>query len=67
MEKIRKKMKNGRVCLMDLAGNKGVKKYLKWERKGIKTACLNEIKIEEEARWDGFFRGDNKSSLKKGR
>ena len=52
--KIKKKMKKGKVNLVDLAGNKGVKKYLKLERKGVKEACLDENRIENDKLWDGF-------------
>jgi len=54
LEKIRKKMKKGKVSLMDLAGNKGVKKYLRLEKKGVKKASLDETRIKEDALWDGF-------------
>lgn len=54
LEKIRRKMRKGKVSLLDLAGNRGVKKYLKMERKGVKTACLDEVRIEEDRVWDGF-------------
>ena len=54
LEKIRKKMKNGQVSLVDLTGQSGVKKYLKLEKKGVKRACLDETKIKEDVRWDGF-------------
>ena len=47
-------MKKGKVNLVDLAGNKGVKKYLKLERKGVKEACLDENRIENDKLWDGF-------------
>ena len=54
LEKIRKKMKNGQVSLVDLTGQSGVKKYLKLEKKGVKRARLDETKIKEDVRWDGF-------------
>ena len=53
LEKIRKKMKNGQMSLMELGGQR-IKKYLKWQRKGVKKASLDEEKIKEEAKWDGF-------------
>jgi transposase len=54
VERIKKKMKDGKVRLSDLINNTGTKKYLKLEKKGAKEATLNESKIEEDAKWDGI-------------
>ncbi len=54
VERIEKKMKDGKVRLADLINNTGTKKYLKIDKKGSKEATLNESKIEEHARWDGI-------------
>lgn len=55
LAKMREKMgSDGRVSLMDVSGNKAIRKYLKLERKGIKRVLLNEEKVKEEALWDGF-------------
>jgi len=54
IERIKKKMKNGKVRLADLINNTGTKKYLKIDKKGSKEATLNKLKIEEHARWDGI-------------
>ena len=54
VERIQKKMKNGKVRLADLISNTGTKKYLKIEKKGSKEATLNESKITEHEMWDGI-------------
>ena len=54
LEKIRKKRKNNQVCLMDLTGQSGIRKYLKLERKGARKAYLDKEKIKEEVLRDGF-------------
>ena len=54
LERIKKKMKNGKVLLADLINNTGTKKYLKIERKGGKEATLNKLKIDEHQHWDGI-------------
>jgi transposase len=54
VERIKKKMTNGKVRLSDLINNTGTKKYLKIEKKGIKEATLNESKIELDSKWDGI-------------
>jgi transposase len=54
VDRISKKMKNGEVRLSDLINNTGTKKYLKLEKKGAKTATLNQDKIDNEALWDGI-------------
>ena len=54
VDRIQKKMKNGKVLLKDLIHNRGSKKYLKIDRKNSATAELNEAKIKEDERWDGI-------------
>jgi len=54
VERINKKMKDGKVVIADLINNSGTKKYLKIERKGAKEATLNQTKIDLEQRWDGI-------------
>ena len=54
VERIKKKMKDGKVRLADLINNTGTKKYLTIEKKGSKEATLNESKIASEERWDGI-------------
>lgn len=54
VERIKKKMKDGKVRLADLINNTGTKKYLKIDKKGSKEATLNELKIEEHEKWDGI-------------
>jgi transposase len=54
VERIKKKMKDGKVRLADLINNTGTKKYLTIEKKGSKEATLNESKIASEELWDGI-------------
>ena len=54
LEKIRKQMKNGAINITDLVSNRGVKKYLKLDKKGSKQAFLNEQKIQDASQWDGI-------------
>lgn len=54
IERIEKKMTNGKVRLADLINNTGTKKYLKLEKKGAKEASLNTDKILEATKWDGI-------------
>jgi transposase len=54
VERIKKKMKDGKVRVEDLIGNSGTKKYLKFEKKNEKVATLNEEKIKADAEWDGI-------------
>lgn len=69
VERINKKMKDGKVRLSDLINNTGTKKYLKIEKKGAKEATLNEDKIKSDKRWDGIHgvitnhTSDTKSSM----
>ena len=54
LDRIKKRMKNGKVVIADLINNSGTKKYLKIEKKGAKEATLNQNKIDLEQRWDGL-------------
>ena len=54
VERIEKKMKNGKVLLADLINNTGTKKYLKIDKKGSKEATLNVQKIKNHEAWDGI-------------
>lgn len=54
IERITKKLKDGKVLVSDLISNSGTKKYLKIEKKGAKEATLNTEKIEQDRRWDGL-------------
>lgn len=54
VERIQKKMKNGKVVIADLINNSGTKKYLSIDKKGAKEATLNEDKIRAEQKWDGL-------------
>lgn len=54
VERVNKKMKNGKVRLADLINNTGTKKYLKIDKNGSKEATLNETKIKEDEKWDGI-------------
>ena len=61
IERIKKKMKNGKVKLSDLINNTGTKKYLRienkkeTEQKGCSaSATLNNEKIEADEKWDGL-------------
>lgn len=66
VDRIKKKMKDGKVRLTDLINNTGTKKYLKIDKKGSKEATLNELKIEEHSKWDGVhavITNDTKNEL----
>jgi transposase len=54
VERLEKKMKDGKVRLADLIVNSGTKKYLSIEKKGAKEATLNIEKIDQDSRWDGL-------------
>ena len=51
IERLLKKVKNGRVKLGDLIQNRGSKKYIKIRQD---EAVVNEEKIQEDALWDGL-------------
>jgi transposase len=52
VERLLKKVKDGKIAIKDVIPNYGTKKYLK-VKKGQK-AEVNEAKIEEDAIWDGL-------------
>ena len=54
VERLKKKMTNGKVLLADLINNTGTKKYLKIDKKGSKTGSLNQDRIDEHSKWDGI-------------
>ena len=54
VERVKKKMKNGKVPICDLINNTGTKKYLKIDKNGTKTASLNQEKIDLATSWDGL-------------
>lgn len=54
VDRITKKMKDGKVRLADLVTNSGTKKYLSLEKKGAKYATLNNDKITLDSKWDGL-------------
>ncbi len=54
VERLKKKMINGKVLLADLINNTGTKKYLKIDKKGSKTGSLNQDRIDEHSKWDGI-------------
>lgn len=51
IERLMKKVKDGKVKIKDVIPNYGAKKYLALRDK---EACIDESKIEQEARWDGL-------------
>ena len=55
VERVKKKMKDGKVKVSELVKNTGTKKYLKFEKKNKETAVLDEEKIAEQERWDGVY------------
>ena len=55
LDRIEKKLKDGKVLLKGLVKNTGTKKYLKFEKENKEFAFLDENKIEEDARWDGLY------------
>ena len=54
VERIKSKMKDGKVRLSDLINNTGTKKFLKIDKNEAKEATLNTEKIEQQARWYGI-------------
>lgn len=54
VERVKKKLKNGKVKAVDLVKNRGTKKYLKFSG-NKEVAILDEEKIEQESRWDGVY------------
>ena len=55
LDRVKKKLRGGKVRVSDLVKNTGTKKYLKMEKKNKEFATLNEEKIKREERWDGVF------------
>jgi len=51
VERLQKKVKDGKIKLTDLISNHGTKKYIKVE-KG--DAIINEEKISADSKWDGL-------------
>lgn len=54
VERVKKKMSNGKVIIADLINNTGTKKYLKIEKAGAKEATLDDDKISHQEKWDGL-------------
>ena len=55
LDRIQKKMTDGKVRVSDLINNTGTKKYLSMENKKSQEATLDEGKIAQNARWDGIY------------
>jgi len=51
IERLMKKVKDGKVKIKEVIPNYGTKKYLVLRDK---EACIDESKIEQDARWDGL-------------
>jgi transposase len=51
IDRLFKKLKNGKIGLQDLVTNKGTKKFLKIESA---TAVIDESKIDRDKEWDGL-------------
>lgn len=51
IDRLFKKLKNGKIGLQDLVTNKGTKKFLKIESA---TAVIDETKIDRDKQWDGL-------------
>lgn len=51
VDRLFKKLKNGKISLQDLVTNKGTKKFLKIESA---TAVIDETKIDRDKQWDGL-------------
>jgi len=51
IEKLLKKVKNGKIKLQELVTNHGTKKFVRVENA---TATINEAKIAEDSKWDGI-------------
>ena len=54
LERINKKLEDGKIRLDGLVKNRGTKKYLRFEKENKEFAFLDEDKIKEDARWDGL-------------
>ncbi len=55
VERVKKKLKGGKVRVSDLVKNTGTKKYLKFDKSKKETAVLDEEKIKAQERWDGVY------------
>ena len=55
VERVRKKLKGGKVRVSELVKNTGTKKYLKFDGADKETAVLDEEKIKAQGRWDGIY------------
>ena len=55
LERVNKRLKNGKIPLSQLIDNKGSKKYLKIEKGKQRLASLDETKILEDQKWDGLY------------
>jgi transposase len=51
IDRLFKKLKNGKIGLQDLVTNKGTKKFLKIEKT---SAVIDESKIDRDKEWDGL-------------
>jgi transposase len=52
IDRLLKKVKNGKIKIKDIIPNYGTKKYLKVENS---AAEINESKISDDAKWDGLY------------
>ena len=55
LERLKKKMKDGKVRVSELVKNTGTKKYLRFEKNNKEMAVPDEEKIAEQERWDGIY------------
>ena len=55
LQRVKKKLKNGKIQVSDLVKNTGTKKYLKFDKNNKETAILDEEKIKTYQRWDGVY------------
>ena len=55
LERVKKKLRDGKVRVSDLVKNTGTKKYLKFDRANKETAVLDDEKIKAQERWDGVY------------
>ena len=55
LERVKKRLKKGKVKVSDLIKNTGTKKYLKFDTGNKETAQLDEEKIKRSERWDGIY------------
>ena len=55
LERLGKKMTDGKVKLADLVKNRGTTKYLKLDKKNSQEGTLDGEKIAQALRWDGVY------------